>query len=358
MVLMRNPSLGLIPMLVFTILVNFIEISIACFIGLGLSLAGTIWVKRHSRMLYDISGITFLIALIMQTIYGSLDVFSKFILTEIVFVTVLIVSRLTRARIIQRLARTDRSEVRNYLSESFRVAFQTQYALFLHLLLVLFYLLVVDVKITYIEVTHILIIAQILLLGIMAMETMRLHILEKKLKNEEWLPVVNEAGDVTGRVAKSVTEQMKNRFLHPVVRIALINKGKIYLTKRKQDFILNPGMLDYPFEKYLLYNHDIDEAVKNTIKRVIGKKHIPLRFLLKYVFENESTKRLILLYVSIIDNDEKFNKLKLPEGKLWTINQIEENRNTNLFSESFELEFEYLKNTVLLNYIHGKNGFN
>lgn len=59
---------------------------------------------------------------------------------------------------------------------------------------------------------------------------------------------------------------------------------------------------------------------------------------------------MIFLYVSIIDDEEKFNSLELKDGKLWTEKQIEENRNSNIFSECFELEFEYLKNTVLLNY--------
>lgn len=354
----RNPAFGLIPMLVFSILVIFMDIMTASFIGLGLSLLGTTFIKRHSRMLYDISGISFLIALIMQLMYSDLDVFGKYVITEIVFVVVLIVSRLTRTKVIHRLARSDRSEVRNYLSESFRVAFQTQYALFLHLLLVLLYLLITDVKVFVLDVTHLLIMVQILLVGIMALETMRLRILGKKLRSETWLPVVNEAGDVTGRVAKSVTRQSKNKYLHPVVRIALIYDGKIYLTKRKENEIMNPGLLDYPFEKYMHYGNDINSTIKNATKKVVGKKKIPIQFLLKYVFENDETKRLILLYVSVIEDEEQFNKLKLPDGKLWTISQIEENRKMSLFSESFELEIEYLKNTVLLKYLQNKNGSN
>jgi hypothetical protein len=100
---------------------------------------------------------------------------------------------------------------------------------------------------------------------------------------------------------------------------------------------------------YAVY-HDINEAILNLVKKEIGTKDIPLRFLLKYIFENKSTKRLIFLYVSIIDDEEKFNCLELKDGKLWTEKQIEENRNSNIFSECFELEFVYLKNTVLLNY--------
>jgi hypothetical protein len=33
---------------------------------------------------------------------------------------------------------------------------------------------------------------------------------------------------------------------------------------------------------------------------------------------------------------------------LWSERQIEDNMGTGIFSECFELEFEYLKNTVLL----------
>jgi hypothetical protein len=182
------------------------------------------------------------------------------------------------------------------------------------------------------------------------MKIIRFLFLDKKLRKEEWLPVVTESGEVTGKVAKSVTKEMRNKFMHPVVRVALISNGKIYLKKRDASRLLNPGALDYPFEKYMQYNHDINEAVHNTISKEIGTKDIPLRFLLKYIFENSNTKRLIFLYVSIIDDEEKFNKLQLRDGKLWTEKQIEDNRNSHIFSECFELEFEYLKNTVLLNY--------
>lgn len=137
--------------------------------------------------------------------------------------------------------------------------------------------------------------------------------------------------------------------MHPVVRVALINNGKIYLKKRDATRLLNPGALDYPFEKYMQYNHDIDEAVHNAVRKEIGIEEIPLRFLLKYIFENNDTKRLVFLYVSIIDDDEKFGKLHLRDGKLWTAIQIEDNMGSNIFSECFELEFDYLKNTVLLN---------
>ena len=301
-------------------------------------------------MLYDISAITFCIALIMLLFQYPLDDFGKFVIVEVIFVMALVVSRLLRTRVITILARNRQPNVRNYLSESFRVAFQIQYALFFHLLLTLVYFTLSTVQPPKIGEREIILLAEVIILAVIVMEVVRFHFLDKKLRAEEWLPVVTESGEVTGKVAKSVTREMKNKFMHPVVRIALISNGKIYLKKRDASRLLNPGALDYPFEKYMQYNHDINEAILNMVKKEIGTKDIPLRFLLKYIFENKSTKRLIFLYVSIIDDEEKFNSLELKDGKLWTEKQIEENRNSNIFSECFELEFEYLTNTVLLNY--------
>lgn len=336
-------------MLVFSFLVSYTLPMVATGSGLLLSLLGFFLVKRHSRLIYKLSLITFAPALLISLFFFSpLPVLNRFVIVEVLFVLSLIIARLSRGKIVMRMAKSSNILVKSYLKESFRVAFQTQYGLSLHLLLVLSLFLFNGADPGMMNRLWILLVAQILLVVIMLGESGRLYILYKKLYKEEWLPVVTERGDVTGRVAKSITKDMKNRFMHPVVRVALIYKGKIYLRERDPSRVLNPGMLDYPFEKYMHYNHEIDESVHNTIGRECGNRHIPLRFLLKYTFENEITKRLIFLYVSDIEDEELFNTLHLKGGKLWTETQIDDNMGNNLFSECFELEFEYLKNTVLL----------
>ena len=141
---------------------------------------------------------------------------------------------------------------------------------------------------------------------------------------------------------------MKNKFLHPIVRIALIYDGMLYLKERGTSRLLDPEKLDYPFETYMQYKHNIEEAIENATKGEIKTDKLPVRFILKYVFENESTKRLIFLYVSVISSEIEFDELSLEGGKLWTTNQIEDNIGSGVFSETFELEFDYLKNTVLM----------
>lgn len=337
------------PMFIFSILVLYVDPRIASGVGLALSVAGYIAVKRYSRLIYDVSIITFAIALLFSfTVFPQLPAFNRFAMVEIIFVISFIGMRFSRRKIVSRVAKGRNLMLKNYLKESLRVAFQTQYALSIHLLLVLAFYLFDAAEVRFVNSAVMVVVCQLLLLLIMVMETVRLYILDKKLFREEWLPVVTEKGDVTGRVAKSITRNLKNKFMHPVVRLALIYKGRIYLREREQDRVLNPGKLDYPFEKYMQFNDRVDETLQNSIKKEWGGNDIPLRFLLKYTFENEITKRLVLLYVSDIRDESVFNSLQLQGGKLWTSTQIEDNMGTEIFSECFELEYEYLKNTVLL----------
>jgi hypothetical protein len=176
----------------------------------------------------------------------------------------------------------------------------------------------------------------------------KISMLASKLRKEEWIPIVTEKGEVTGKIAKSISFNMKNRFLHPVVRVALVSGPKVYLQKRPAGDILNPEKLDYPFEKYMLFDHEIDLAARNSIRRMIGDRpDIPVRFVLKYVFDNEQTKRLNFLFVACV-KEEDIKKSNSMTGKFWTVKQIEEYFADEIFGECFELEFEYLKNMILI----------
>lgn len=347
--ILRNPSFGLIPLLVYSFLICYINSRIAVSIALLLSLTGLIAVQKRNRLIYDVSTLTFLMAMLLSfSTLSNLPFLNKFIIVEVIFVIILIFIRLSKGRLLTVAARDRDKASRNLLKESFRVAFQSQYSLTFHLMFILLYYATGNREASVVTTTFIISLAKIIIIGLILVETTRLHLLRKKLYKEEWLPVVTETGQVMGRVAKSVTTDLKNRFMHPVVRVALMSKGEIYLKERDQSRVLNPGKLDYPFEKYMQYNDKIDDTVKKIFRKECGNEDLPLRFMLKYTFENDVTKRLIFLYVSEVNDEDQLRGLNLEGGKLWTAAQIEDNIGTDIFSECFELEFEYLKNTLLL----------
>ena len=345
-----NPALGLFPYLVFSILIVQIGTLYAFAIAFGLSITPLLFRRsKELRILFDISAWSFLVAfLLLFVLVPNFQPQRSFILAEVVLVLSLMIFRLSRKRLNEKIGKKRIGAKKFYLYESLQVAFQSQYALTFHIILVFGFRLFFSSQYSVIDIVLVLNLFQVILIGIIMLESLRIRLLKKRLQGEEWLPVINESGVVQGRIAKSVSISMKNRFLHPIVRIALIYDGMLYLKERDNSKLLDPEKLDYPFETYMQYNHNIGEAIKNVIGKEIDGDTLPVRFILKYEFENETTKRLVFLYVSTIISEKAFEKLSLEGGKLWTINQIEDNIGSDIFSEPFELEFDYLKNTVLM----------
>ena len=134
-----NPALGLIPYLVFSILIGQVNTFAAFAVGFGLSILPLL-LRMHSeiRVLYDISAWSFLIsAICLSFLVPDLHPQFSFILAEIVFVFSLMIFRLSRKTMIRRLHKRRQAERKYYLYETFQVIFQAQYALTFHLLVVL-----------------------------------------------------------------------------------------------------------------------------------------------------------------------------------------------------------------------------
>ena len=340
----NHPVFAIAPLLVYVVCFLFIPENMALLSALLVSVMGRAVVKKTDSSLYIYFALLFSVLLLVRNIFVfDLTEIQLFMATECLIVLFLMAERVFSPK---------RKEPGDKSSDQFfqgtrQMTSQVVLGIVVHLCFVWMAFAVLHLRITVAGAAIILLVILALLL---LAEILRLHLLQNRLHAEDWLSVVDEHGNVTGKVAKSVSMELKNSFMHPVVRLALIHQGKLYLKKRSASRLLNGGMLDYPFEKYLMFNHHIDEAIRNMLKREIGDETIPYRFLLKYVFENDITKRLIFLYVSQIDSEEEFARLKLKEGKLWTEKQINDNLGEEIFSETFELEFEYLRNTVLLPY--------
>lgn len=345
-----NPALGLTSHLVFSILIVQIGSIYSIALALAFAIAPLLLgVRKEIRIIYRLSAWSFVFAgLGLFVLVTDFDQLRVFILAEVSLVLSLMVFRLSRKVLIRKARKQQLVENRFYFHESFQVAFITQYALTFHLILILGFKVFFGVQYPLIERLVILNLFQFIVAIIIVYQALRLKLLAKRLQCEEWLPVISESGAVQGKVAKSVSISMKNKFLHPLIRVAIIHNGMLYLKARDESRLLDPGKLDYPIETYMRYQQNIEEAVSKAVKKEIKADMLTTRFILKYVFENECTKRLIFLYVLVITSEKTFNDLNLEGGKLWTANQIEDNVGSGIFSETLELEYEYLKNTILM----------
>ncbi len=275
------------------------------------------------------------------------------LITEVLLVVALAIVGFTRRTVIQRIRDSKRPSfkrtlLRTTLNEFYFLAQLVQNLYTLHLFIILLYSILPETmqnmrteRFLYRELG--------LVIGVLVIvyEQIRLSLMQGSLKKEMWVPVLNDKGKVIGCIARSVSRSLPKKYYHPIVRIAVVYNGMLYLIRRSKDEFVSPDTMDYPFHTYVLFRHSIDSTVKEAIGSLAQDKSIAPRCLIRYTFENEKVKHLVSLYVICLRTEEQLNQCKRRSGKLWTAKQIEENLNSGVFSEYFEKEFAYLQNTIL-----------
>lgn len=353
-----NPGLGLLPFIVFFVIYWFtIKAEFAILGALLFTLIAEPLLRFYTKVSkigigFYVVFVSFLLTLIVWILLHNKVENNRLytILPELFLVIILMVMRFFKSFLSFRFFRKHDAILKIFIHEFFDMASLVQYFFTLHIFLAIIYVNIRDNWMYNSEIDKIvfLLLPAIGVCLIIFYENIRLLRLSQKLKGETWLPIVTNKGEVTGKITKNISVKMKNKFLHPVVRVALVHNGELYLQNRDPNAVLDPLALDHPFEKYVKFKHEIDEAARNSIVQMIGKD-LPFNFLLKYTFENDNTKRLIFLYVTRIHDESELQAMTSLHGKFWTMRQIEDDfDDATKFSECFQLEYEYLKNTVLI----------
>lgn len=168
------------------------------------------------------------------------------------------------------------------------------------------------------------------------------------IETEEEIPIVNEQGSVVGKRFKVEAPVYKDAFINPVIRIAFIFDGMLFLCTRKNTCVTDKNKTDIPLETFLQFGESLEEGVYRLVKEAYPEDDAPVnpRFSIKHHFKSQNTNRLIYLYIAYITNDELLCNPYYKDGKLWTFQQIEHNLEKGYFSEYFESEYEHLKTSV------------
>ena len=354
-----NQAIGLLPLLLFMFLDNYFSYLLSFIIGVTFCFVCIFLFQVLSKdkvyqfMLLPSAGTLVLYSVFLcLKLEPVLFIYSPLI-TEVLLVVALAIVGFTRRTVIQRIRDSKRPSfkrtlLRTTLNEFYFLAQLEQNLYTLHLFIILLYSILPETmqnmrteRFLYRELG--------LVIGVLVIvyEQIRLSLMQGSLKKEMWLPVLNDNGKVIGCIARSVSRSLPKKYYHPIVRIAVVYNGMLYLVRRSKDEFVSPDTMEYPFHNYVLFRHSIDSTVKETLGSLAQDKSIAPRFLIRYTFENEKVKHLVSLYVICLRTEEQLNQCKRRSGKLWTAKQIEENLSSGVFSEYFEKEFAYLQNTIL-----------
>lgn len=354
---LANPAWGLIPFLLYAILVNFINYKICLFVALGFALCCLsilpFFLKRKVFPLFLfllilVLSVCCLVALISlpPDLHFYVRLLPDFLMLGIV--VWILVCRKMFIRYMFRIQKCYLSfSIKSNLYEYFFFLRILKNVLIIFLLIALVYY--IFLKRQHTPELHTFILGKLragMLSLLMLFSWFRLYLLNRRFRNEEWLPIIDENAQVIGRIARTVSYQFKERYLHPQVRILIFYKGMIYLKPRDVNRIIDTRRQDTPLGKDLRFLQDFPSGVNELMKAAGFPLGVHPKFFSRYLYDGAKYRRMIFLYTLRVKDESCFAHKMFQKGKLWTEQEIQNNIGKGVFSDIFEEEFELLKTTV------------
>jgi len=179
-------------------------------------------------------------------------------------------------------------------------------------------------------------------------ELLRVQIIRTKLVLEEWWPIVTENGKIIGSIEHTTSLLDKKKYIHPIVRVMMIDKTMVFLQKNSTDDLLAPRLWDTPISNHVRMGESIDQSVERSALERYGLSNFKYIYLSTYTHENLLEQHYAFLFVSCQNFDQSIVSTANLQTKWWTQQQIEENLKAGIFSDNFKIEFDLLKRSGLL----------
>jgi len=170
------------------------------------------------------------------------------------------------------------------------------------------------------------------------------------MDNEEILPLVDADGRVVGAASRSECHRGPGR-LHPVVHLHVCNGcGSIYLQKRAEDKLVQPGKWDTAVGGHVAAGEEIGAALAREIEEELGVGPAALessgrgiRPLFRYRWDTEVESELVHAFLAIHEGPFHHDGREVSEGRFWSLDEIRANLGRSVFTPNFEHEFELLQ---------------
>ncbi|MCF0197325.1 MAG: NUDIX domain-containing protein [Bacteroidaceae bacterium] len=160
-----------------------------------------------------------------------------------------------------------------------------------------------------------------------------------KENDNEKLPIVDEAGNVTGYASRGEMHDGTKR-LHPVVHLHVFNsRGELYLQRRPAWKTIQPGKYDTAVGGHIDYGETVESALLRETREEIGLTDFTPEWLANYVFESDVERELVHVFRTTTDTPPTPSE-ELDGGRFWTEAEIWEAMGKGVLTPNFEQEYK------------------
>ncbi|VBB44618.1 conserved membrane hypothetical protein [uncultured Paludibacter sp.] len=343
-----NPVLYFLPLIVFIVGNNFWGLSTAWKVSFPVAIGMIIYVHFfYNRLLtwYIILAASYACIGLIYSLLQEYKLNTPFFYyaDEVLFVLCML-SLLVFQKKLHRIARKTlhpRMPMTNNLDELVRVSrtLSITVSVFTILFLILQYKYH-DINHHYIKTLNYIYLVSIML--IILYEIIRVSFIRNRLIKEDWIPIITKQGKIVGSELYLNKVFGERKYTHPVIRMHIIDDGKILLQRHNNENHSGYQLWDTPINTHVRIGESIQQALYREVKSMYGVELKNTVFLSNYSHENNVEFEYVFLFVTCKFPPINFSNNDLTT-KWWTPKQIKENFESGIFTEEFKCEYKLLE---------------
>jgi isopentenyldiphosphate isomerase/intracellular septation protein A len=346
---------GFIPILVFIVIDEIwgTRAGLIAALVIGIAEMIWIWIKERRFDLFVLFDTALLVALGSVSLLLDNDIFFKLKpgLVELILCAILAVSAFSKLNIVGLMTQRYMKdmELNEQQMSQFRKTLQLMFFVFMGHTLLVFYaaFYLSDGAWAFIS-GGLFYILFALVFGYEFIKR-RFNFRKELVPHEEWLPIVNEAGEVVGKSPRSDCHKGQ-KLLHPVVHLHVFNGQKhVYLQKRPLNKLVQPGKWDTAVGGHISVGETLETALKREAWEEIGLQNFSAKLVKTYRWDSEIESELVYVFATHDFKSIHLHSEEVEEGKFWPPKQIETNMGKEVFTPNFEYEYQLLKNDIFRN---------
>lgn len=157
----------------------------------------------------------------------------------------------------------------------------------------------------------------------------------------EWLPLVDEEGHVTGKATRGQCHG-GTMWLHPVVHLHVLNtRGELYLQHRPAWKDIQPDKWDTAVGGHVDLGETVGRALIREAREELGLTDFNPVFLTRYVFQSDKERELVHVYMAVTDCEPR-PSAELDGGRFFSRAELAGHMGRAFFTPNFESEWRRL----------------
>lgn len=350
-----NPVFHVLPIISFLLGVHFFGVLIAWVLSMSIAFIEGAYIRHFYQAIYPwfiVSIIAYLFVVLTTALFvDKIPVPFNHTIGEMMAIIFLMIPRFFKNNIHRLVVNISNKKLsmENNLNELNRTALALIHVLAFYA--IIYYILYFFLEESQFALKILFYIYLALIMLFFVYQTIRIAVVRTFLLKEEWVPILDDKGKEIGIIdLKTSLENKQHKLIHPVARTLIISENRILLRKRPSKDGQYANQWDNILCSHVRIKENLTEAMQRAAKTTFGfTEDLHLEYLSNYQVENKDETQYVHLFLSCRTPEIKnLNLQNNTQLKWWTIQQIESELESGIFTPNFQKEYDILQRSGLI----------